>query len=61
MENKNAGTPEEFEALKMKLMSVNSSVAEIRSGKYGLDALNTSIVQIKKQVGDIECCTESKV
>ncbi|XP_070195287.1 EF-hand calcium-binding domain-containing protein 14-like isoform X2 [Littorina saxatilis] len=57
VENKNAGTPEEFEALKMKLMSVNSSVAEIRSGKYGLDALNTSIVQIKKQITSLQATT----
>ena len=50
MENKNAGTPEEFQALQTKLMLVNKTVNDIKMGKNGLEVLNRSIVNMQKEV-----------
>ena len=50
VENKNAGTPEEFQALQSKLTSVNKTVQDIKTGKYGLEVLNRSIVNMQKEV-----------
>lgn len=54
VENKNAGTLEEFEALQSRLQAVNRSVVEKTSG---LDMLNKSISEIKRQISSLESRT----
>ncbi|KAL8612034.1 hypothetical protein ACOMHN_012933 [Nucella lapillus] len=50
VENKNAGTPEEFQALQSRLNLIDKSLSDIRTGKHGLHSLNESIVNMQAQI-----------
>ncbi|KAK7495887.1 hypothetical protein BaRGS_00012877, partial [Batillaria attramentaria] len=54
VENKNAGTPEEFQALQFRLQTVNRTLAERTSG---LNSLNKSITDIKNRISSLETKT----
>lgn len=53
VENKNAGIPEEFQALQSKLNLIDKSLNDIRTGKHGLQSLNESIISMQVQIASL--------